>query len=195
MTPVRRCLAETGCAGIAQALFPDAELIVLDGPELRPQAAFDGPLFAVLEAVGDGLRTPGADPSGEAEVTPVAGLVVPGVWRGTAGRPSLAAVADHVNLALRGPLTGRWPAGVPRAFPCMTGIYQPGLVRSTAAASLYSEDVVVAGVGDAARLTAFERRVLDEGGYPVSSDCLVPAAIVAAYYRVNLAAGIVPAGP
>jgi hypothetical protein len=52
----------------------------------------------------------------------------------------------------------------------------------------------VAGVGDAARLTAFERRALDEGGYPALSDCLAQAAIIAAYCHVNLAAGVVPGG-
>ena len=51
---------------------------------------------------------------------------------------ALLAVADHVNLTLRGPLTGRWPAGVPRSFPCMTGIYQPAVVRAAGDAPVYS---------------------------------------------------------
>ena len=177
---------------MAAALFPEAELILLDGSELRPRAAFEGPLFAALAAVRrqDGSTGVAAPDDGPAIV---AGLVVPGVWLGPDPPPGVAAVADHVNLALRGPLTGRWPAGVPRSFPCMTGIYQPRYVRPAASASLYSAGVIVAGVGDAARLSAFERRVLDGGEYPVLSECLVPAAVAAAYYGVNLAAGIVPA--
>ena len=97
-------------------------------------------------------------------------------------------MADHVGLEVRGPLTGRWPAGVPRDFPSMTGIYQPAVVRSRHGARVYSAGVVAAGVADVRRLTRFEARAVREGGCPIVSDSLVPAAIVAAYYGVRLAA-------
>ena len=103
-------------------------------------------------------------------------------------------MADHVNLELRGPLTGRWPAGVPRDFPQVAGIYQPALVRASGGPRVYSSGVVVAGVADSRRLTAFEARAVAELGVTAVSDVLVPAAIVAAYYGLTLAAcGVPPA--
>ena len=175
------------------ALFPAAEHRFLTRQDLRPAAPFAGRLFAIL----------GEQPAGSC-----IGLVVPVVWRGdpadggsfAPARPSpgtLLAVADHVNLELRGPLTGRWPAGVPRSFPPLTGIYQPADVRARGGARVYSSGVVVAGVvvagvADAGRLTPFEARALREAGVFVVSDSLVPAAIVAAYYGLTLAACGVP---
>ena len=117
---------------------------------------------------------------------------MPAVWAGEAGeRPApgdLVPVTDHVGLEGRGPLTGRWPAGVPRDFPSMTGIYQPADVRSRRGARVYSSGVVAAGVADARRLTRFEARAVREGGCDIVSDSLVPVAIVAAYYGLRLAA-------
>ena len=123
---------------------------------------------------------------------------MPAVWAGDAGeRPApgdLVPVTDHVGLEGRGPLTGRWPAGVPRDFPSMTGIYQPADVRSRRGARVYSSGVVAAGVADARRLSRFEARAVREGGCGIVSDSLVPAAIVAAYYGLRLAAcGLVQA--
>ena len=100
----------------------------------------------------------------------------------------LVVIADHVGLEPRGPLTGRWPDGVPRDFPSMTGIYQPRIVRPREGARVYSFGVVAAGVADARRLTRFEARAVREGGCSIASDRLVPAAIVAAYYGLRLAA-------
>src|SRR5659263_284559 len=105
---------------------------------------------------------------------------------------TLLAVADHMNLELRGPLSGRWPAAVPRTFPALTGIYQPAVVRARGGARVYSSGVVVAGVADAGRLTPFEAGALREAGVFVVSDSLVPTAIVAAYYGLTLAACGVP---
>ena len=158
------------------------------------------------EAAGSG------DPGEGARSGRVVGLVVPVVWRGaatcggssapaTCGGPSapatlppgaLLAVADHVNLALRGPLTGRWPAAVPRSFPPLTGIYQPAFVRARGGPRVYSSGVVVAGVADAGRLTPFEAKTVCEGGIIAVSDSLVPVAIAAAYYGLTLAACGVP---
>ena len=133
----------------------------------------------------------------------VVGLVVPVVWCGAAASGgssasavlppgTLIAVADHVNLGLRSPLTGRWPAAVPRSFPPLTGIYQPALVRARGGPRVYSSGVVVAGVADAGRLTPFEAKAVREEGIIAVSDCLGPAAVAAAYYGLTLAACGIP---
>jgi purine nucleoside phosphorylase len=173
--------AGAACREAGARLFPGAALEALSRAELRPSTPFAGRLFEVL----------GAQPRGA-----VVGLVVPVVAVGEVSTPSgppaapglLAPVADHVCLEARGPLTGRWPAGVPREFPSMSGIYQPALVRPPGGARVYSSGVVAAGVADARRLTRYEARAVREGGWPVLSDSLVPAAIVAAYYGLRLAA-------
>jgi hypothetical protein len=172
----------------AGELFPDADHHLLRRQDLRPAAPFEGRLFAILAA----------RPAGSC-----VGLVAPVVWRGDAAsggcatlvKPSpgsLFAIADHVNLELRGPLSGRWPAALPRSFPPLTGIYQPADVRARGGARVYSSGVVVAGVADAGRLTPFEAGALSETDVFVVSDSLVPSAIVAAYYGLTLAACGVP---
>ena len=180
-SPFAIVLAEASVAPVAATLFPGAAQSVLARAELRPETPCAGALFDLL-----GSMTPGD----------FVGLVAPGVRLGLLGSGSGSAadvlvVRDHVNLALRGPLTGRWPAGVSRSFPCMTGIYQPAAARAAASAPVYSEDVVAAGVRDAARLTPFERRALDEAGVGVYSDCLVPAVVTAAFYGLKVAACLV----
>ncbi len=169
----RLVLVETSVVAETVDLFPAGGRVVVSRDELRPSAPFTGPLFAALQEVRRGDAV---------------GLVVPGYWRGD---EAALVVRDHVNLELRGPLTGRWPAGVPRSFPCMTGIYQPAVARAAAGAPLYSEDVVAAGVRDAARLTPFERRALAEAGAEAWSDCLVPAVVAAAFYGLKVAACVV----
>jgi len=180
----------------AEALFPEIEQRFVTRAELRPPAPFAGSLFAML----------GAQPAGAC-----VGLVVPvllpdaamdgpgsagaAARLGTRDEPLLLAVADHVNLALRGPLTGPWPAEVPRTFPPLADIYQPGVVRAFGGARVYSSGVVVAGVADAGRLTPFEARAVSDGGFFAVSDTLVPAAIVAAYFGLKLAACGVPRAP
>jgi hypothetical protein len=169
-------------------LFPGLPLETLERDALRPCVPFEGSLFELLASSPRGACI---------------GLVVPAAWvrrawSGQAGDPAFPAqppaagdvvtISDHVGLELRGPLTGRWPAGVPRAFPGMTGIYQPGLVRPREGARVYSCGVVAAGVADARRLTRFEARAVREGGCAIMSDSLVPAAIAAAYYGLRLAA-------
>ena len=166
----------------AAALFPDAARVALEREELRPAEPFRGRLFELLAARPRGSCV---------------GLVVPVVRHGaTAELPEeLVAVADHVNLELRGPLTGRWPAGVPRVFPAVAGIYQPGLVRRPDGPRVYSPGVVLAGVADAARLTPFESAVVAAEGIFAVSDTLVPPAIVAAYHGLTMAACGVPRAP
>ena len=180
------------CRRTAAGLFADVVPEVLEADGLRPSAPFEGPLFDLLAACAPGS---------------VAGLVVPAVApvpetgapdAGAAGRRprpgDVVPVADHVDLTRGGPLAGCWPAGVPRAFPGMTGVYQPGLIRPSPGARVYSCGVVAAGVADARRLTRFEARAVREGGWPIVSDSLVPVAVVAAYYGLRLAAcGLVQA--
>jgi hypothetical protein len=163
-------------------LFPGVPSVSLTREEFRPREPFRGRLFGLL----------GSQPRGV-----VVALVVPVVRAegaedqpaasGDVGGPTVP-IADHVDLEACGPLTGRWPPGVPRDFPSMTGIYQPGLVRPPGGARVYSSGVVAAGVADVRRLTRFEARAVREGGWPVTTDSLVPAAIVAAYYGLRLAA-------
>jgi hypothetical protein len=168
---------DADCRAAAGKLFPGAAIHALSRVRLRPSVPFQGPLFGLLAL----------QPRGS-----VLGLLVPAVANGGHGRQvhpgDLAPVADHVDLEGCGPLTGRWPAGVPRDFPSVTGIYQPGLVRPPEGARVYSSGVVAAGVADARRLTRFEVRAVREGAWPIVSDSLVPVAIVAAYYGMRLAA-------
>ncbi len=169
---------------VGEALFPEADQRALTRAELRPAAPFTGLLFALLAAQSRGSSV---------------GLVVPVVWRGPTGGagtsapeqpgPSdLFAICDHVNLKLGGPLSGRWPPGVPRDFPSLTGIYQPAVVRARGGARVYSSGVVAAGVSGVPELSPFEARAVREAGFLAVSDTLVPAAIVAAYYGLKLAA-------
>lgn len=168
-------------------LFPGVRLESLERHDLRPPVPFEGPLFALFAAQPRGACV---------------GLVVPVEWVGparaaesgsAAGEPppapgDVALIADHVGLEARGPLTGRWPAGVHRDFPGMTGIYQPAIVRPREGARVYSFGVVAAGVADLRRLSRFEARAVRQGGCAIVSDSIVPAAIVAAYYGLRLAA-------
>jgi hypothetical protein len=177
---------------VAEA-FPGAEPVVLERDDLRPPMPFSGRLFDLVAAW-------------RREGTTACGLVVPARWVGSAPAPVAFTIADHVNLELRGPLTGVWPRGVQRTFPCLTGIYQPTLLRSADESQyqpavvrpadgphVYS-DVTVAGVRDLMALTLFESRAVAQGGFAAVSDCLVPPVIVAAYYTMAVAAyGIVTA--
>jgi len=174
---------DAACRSAAAGLFPGVPLVSLSREGLRPAVPFEGPLFALFE-------------SRRRDQT--IGFVVPAVWTGDAGeRPAngdLVPVGDHVGLEGCGPLTGHWPAGVPRDFPGMTGIYQPSHVRSRRGPRVYSSGIVAAGVADLRHLSRFEVRAVHEGGCSIASDSLVPAAIVAAYYGLRLAAcGLVQA--
>ncbi len=174
------CQAGSGAAAECRWLFPGAACTPLAREELRPREPFAGALFELFAGLARGSSV---------------GLVVP-VAPAPAARltGALLAVGDHVNLELRGPLTGCWPAGVPRDFPQVAGIYQPALVRASGGPRVYSTGVVVAGVADARRLTPFEAQAVAELGVIAVSDVLVPAAIVAAYHGLTLAAcGVPPA--
>ncbi len=165
----------------AALLFAGADIIALERHALRPARPFEGRLFALLAALPPGTCV---------------GLVVPVRSTSAAASPGdVIAVEDHVNLELRGPLTGPWPAGRARSFPSMTGRYQPAMVRSAAGPRVYSGGVV-AGVGDLARLTPFERAALRRAGCLAAADLLVPPAVVAACHGHTLAAcGVVQGSP
>ena len=177
-------------AAVCAALFPEAPRRASTREELRPRAPFAGALFELLADLVRGSCVGLVVP-----VVPAPAAQLPGV-RGPGAPPApsgtLLPVADHVNLELRGPLTGPWPAGVPRDFPQVAGIYQPALVRACGGPRVYSTGVVVAGVADARRLTPFEAKAVADLGVIAVSDVLVPAAIVAAYYGLTLAACGVP---
>jgi hypothetical protein len=174
--------AGTACRDAGAALFPGVPSAWLTREELRPPTPFTGPLFDLLAAL----------PRGGVLCFVVPAMAASPAASGAAGESlragDLVPIADHVDLEPRGPLTGRWPAGEPRDFPSMTGIYQPALVRPFAGARVYSSGVVAAGVADARRLTRFEARAVREGDCDIVSDSLVPAAVVAAYYGLRLAA-------
>jgi hypothetical protein len=119
--------AEPGCAALAARLFPAVPQLVLPAADFAPPAPFSGPLFALLEEVARAAGASPASEGGPADDRPALGLIVPVVWYGALPAPQAVLVADHVNLAGRGPLTGRWPAGRARTFPSMTGVYRPQL--------------------------------------------------------------------
>ena len=128
-------VGEPECLALAGSLFPDVAPSVLPAADFSPPAPFRGPLFAFMEAVArTAVAAPGAGGGASLRPQPVLGLVVPIVWYGSPPMPAAVLVADHVNLAGRGPLTGRWPVGRARAFPSMTGVYRPELIAACVAA-------------------------------------------------------------
>ena len=153
----RRARRARRAGGRAVPGAPTAALLTRQ--DLRPAAPFAGrcsrssPRSRRRAASASSSRSSGAAPAPAAPAP-----------RASPRPGALLAVADHVNLELRGPLTGRWPAGVPRDFPPLTGIYQPAVVRARGGARVYSSGVVVAGVADAAAAHAVRGRGAPRGG-------------------------------
>jgi hypothetical protein len=162
-------------------LFGDVAPVFVAEEELRSATPFSGRVAELLNAVVGAHRA----------APPILGLVVPIVWVKPGPRPALATIADHVNVGLRGPLTGRWPVGLPRSFPSLTGIYQPARVRTGGDPHVYSE-ALVAGVTDVSRLTSFERQAVRDTGCEAIADCLISPVITAAYHAMTVAACGVP---
>jgi len=111
-------------------------MVELSREELRPRRPFVGRLFEVI-ARAAGRPSPveqapvsSADErvvdsyAGDADRRPTLTLVLPMRWLAGGPVPDLVWVADHVNLELRGPLTGRWPVSGPRSFPAMHDLYR-----------------------------------------------------------------------
>jgi hypothetical protein len=168
--------ADLADSPLAAALANGDEPAVLDATDLRPERPLQGRLFEAISGASGSVR-----------------LLVAAVWFGEAPAPDLFSVADHVNLRLRGALTGRWPAGTPRAFPDLSAVYErePAFRRPPSGARVYS-GLTVAGVGDARSLTPFERRTVDRLSLQAASDSLVDAVILAAYRGSSVAAWCVP---
>jgi hypothetical protein len=190
----------------------------LPAAAFQPSRPFSGPLFAAVESAAIAARLAGtaADHRCLALVVP---LLPVGDWReGESSSHPPAIIVDHVNLALRGPLTGRWPAGRPRAFPSLNGVYAPDVAerllrvaagadtstaagrqrepedgRSASGAAVYSR-LAVAGVADTGRPTVFEADQARAAGLSWAGSCLVAAVVIAAYYGLVVAAVGVPGG-
>jgi len=161
---------------LIEPLFPHAEVVLFTPADLRPRAPFRSRLHEFFAAG-----------RGRDQNVAACGLVLPARWFGSPPAPAAFTVVDHVNLEMGGPLTGIWPADVPRTFPCMTGIYQPAIVRPDDYPHVYSA-VTVAGVRDLMSLTPFEHQAVAQGGFAAVCDCLVPSVILAAYHGVSVAA-------
>lgn len=118
-----------------------------------------------------------------------AGTALPG------GERRVIAVADHVNLTWRSPLTGRNDDRLGPRFPVVAGMYEPGLVLSRVGLepSLPVRQGVVAGVRDDRRLSEFESRMVRERDLAAVSSELVPVALLAAHLGIRLAAAVVVA--
>lgn len=159
-------------------VFGECEASVVSAADLRVTTPWQGPLFDLI-----GRAAAGAPPGRR----PRLGLLVPIVWVGSGPAPGLVAVRDHVDLRLRGPLTGRRPDGGPQVFPSLAGIYQPAPTVRRPGGRVYSE-VAVAGVADTSRLTPFERRQLAICACPAVCDLLVDAVVVAALHGFDVAA-------
>lgn len=165
--------------------------------DCRPMKPFAGALFDIMAA------TAAAGQAG------LVGLVVP-----LASPTALAAgpviIADHVDLALRSPLLGAWPAGRERTFPSMSDVYAADvaerlLVPSTSApgeripapgtegteAAVYSR-IAVAGVADLRRLSVWEEQQARAAGLTAVADCLVAPVVIAACYGLTVAGVGVP---
>ncbi len=191
--------AQLADAPAAAALAAGYDPVTLTQQDLRPARPLAGRLFEILAAAAG--RAASGEPSETTEfhesssavsAAPVR-LLVSAVWLADRPVPYAFSVADHVNLCLRGALTGRWPAGAPRSFPELGAVYErePPPRRLPPGARVYS-GLTVAGVGDAQALTGFERRAIDQLSLPAASDSLVDAVIVAAYHGLSVIAWCVP---
>jgi hypothetical protein len=170
-------VAEPLAAALIDELFAGIDRLVVSPDVLRVTTPWEGPLFALFDE--------------SAAPPPAVGLVVPIVWTASDPAPEVVLITDHVNLTLRGPLSGRRPPSGPPTFPSLSAIYQPALLRQLVAGRVYSE-AAVAGVADADRLTPFERRALAECACGAVCDCLVDAVIVAAHHGLHVAACGIP---
>ncbi len=120
-----------------------------------------------------------------------------GLDSGLSGRGVyVVAVTDHANLTWRSPLAGPNDDEVGPRFPGMTGIYEPGVVqeRLGTLGGIIVTPGVVAGVGDDARLDAYEAETSQVCGHLAVSSELVPVAIVAAHMGLRVAAAVVIMG-
>ncbi len=116
-----------------------------------------------------------------------------GDGRVAAGTRVMMAVTDHANLTWRSPLAGPNDDRLGLRFPVMTGVYAPDVVaeRLGGVPGVVVSSGVVAGVGDDARLTGFEMKMVAARGFEAASSELVPVAILAAHLGWRVAAAVI----
>lgn len=127
---------------------------------------------------------------------PVVGYVCAGSAQSRACRCEVVAVADHVNLVWRSPLTGPNEDRLGPRFPVTAGMYAPcGVMKAAGSAGgVAVRKGVVAGVRDDTRQLGFEAEMVRAHGYLASSCELVPVALLAAHLGFRLAAAVIIAG-
>lgn len=110
-----------------------------------------------------------------------------------AAETCVVAVADHANLTWRSPLAGPNDDRLGPRFPVMTGLYAPDVVaeRLGGVPGMVVSSGAVAGVGDDARLTGFEMKMVAARGFEAASSELVPVAILAAHLGWRVAAAVI----
>jgi hypothetical protein len=126
----------------------------------------------------------------------VVGYVCAG-HRAPSGRTAeVVAVADHVNLTWRSPLTGVNDDRLGPRFPVVAGVYVPKIVvgRVGPGAGPAVGQEVVAGVRDDRKLLEFEWEMVRKEGLDTVSSELVPVALLAAHMGMRLAAAVVITG-
>jgi hypothetical protein len=194
LSPLSEPGSDAVVAAVAQALAgPDGESVPLRG---LSEASFrrslsEGEIYLLRRALL------GLDPDllgGKDEVRPpVVGYVCAGKAVLPSGEGTVIAVADHVNLTWRSPLTGQNDDRLGRRFPVIAGMYEPGLVLSRVGpgVTLPVELGVVAGVRDDRCLLEFESRMVHEQDLAAFSSELVAVALLAAHLGIRLAAAVV----
>ena len=126
----------------------------------------------------------------------VVGYVCSGRRVAPGGIAEVVAVADHVNLTWRSPLTGVNDDRLGPRFPVVAGVYVPEMVveRVGPGGSPAVGQEVVAGVRDDRSLLEFELEMVCKRGLRTVSSELVPVALLAAHMGMRLAAAVVITG-
>jgi hypothetical protein len=108
----------------------------------------------------------------------------------------VVAVADHVNLTWRSPLTGLNDDLLGPRFPVVAGVYVPEMVVERVGSGVAPPvgQEVVAGVQDDRSLLEFESQMVRKQGLETVSSELVPVALLAAHMGIRLAAVVVITG-
>ena len=142
----------------------------------------------------------GADPDlhvrADEALASVVGYVCAGRRAVSGGIAEAVAVADHVNLTWRSPLTGVNDDRLGPRFPVVAGIYVPEMVveRVGPGGSPAVGQEVVAGVRDDRSLLEVELEMVRKQGLRTVSSELVPVALLAAHMGMRLAAAVVITG-
>lgn len=129
----------------------------------------------------------------DSEIRSVIGYVCVGKRGVSVDNVGAVAVADHVNLTWRSPLTGPNDDRFGPRFPVVAGVYRPDLVeaRLCGPAGFALRQGVAAGVRDMRRLSSFEKEMIQRWGMGAVTSELVPVALLAAHAGLRLAAVVV----